>query len=137
MSISSSLEPAFLLLTHELEQKGLRRISVRDERVEAELPVILDWLWEKAAEFRRDGKSKMASLSLHLHEEISPNRNTGEYDGFWSAITRLQPFSVQISNPLLQEMRLGTVDQAFPKNDSTALFEEFAKLSAERICSKR
>lgn len=50
---------------------------------------------------------------LRILDAISPNPNTGAYDGLWLALRELQPDRVQISNPTYKSIEFNIAGSGF------------------------
>ncbi len=98
-------------LVDALVMNGDKHLTIGDPKVERALPRVLDLLWEEAhKQFR--AKNRDASHQLvRIIEELSPDPNSGVFDGFWSALHQLQPFVVTIANPMFREMELNPSKQ--------------------------
>ncbi len=70
-----------------------------DAKTTRALGDLIDQLRAEAREAERVGDAGLTYDLFVLLNQISPNPNTGAYDGFWSALRDLQPAYAEVRNP--------------------------------------
>lgn len=124
-------------LLNALVERGDRQFTIGDRAIERALPHVLRLLWEEADHYYRSNDKQTSFGLLKLIEELSPDPNTGVFDGFWSTVNQLQPFVISIANPMFKEVKLN-----IPKDMASAnlnrlppILQQLSRRSAELITS--
>jgi len=118
-----------------LVERGDRHLTIGDPKIERALPGILRILWEEADK-QYESEDRDATYQLmRIIEGLSPDPNTGVFDGFWSTVNQLQPFVVTIANPMFKEIELNLSKDTATESLSSLppVLREVSRRSADLI----
>ena len=96
ISISQFLEGLISALLLE----NVKQLSFDDVETNRRMSSLIDSLSDAAKHAYQLGDQQLAYDLFMVLDRISPNPNTGAFDGFWSALRELQPAHAAIHNPL-------------------------------------
>lgn len=122
-------------LLNALVERGDRKITIGDRDIERALPHVLRLLWDEADRRYRSDDKQTSFWLLEIIEDLSPDPNTGVFDGFWSAVNQLQPFVVSIVNPAFKEAKLNIPEAMASENLNklSPILQQLSRRSAALI----
>jgi len=117
------LEDFCRALVAALVEQGDRNLTIGDSKIESALPGVLRLLWEEADKQYAAQSRETSYQLMKIIEDLSPDPNTGVFDGFWSAVSKLQPFVLSIANPMFREAEVN-----LSREDATASLAKLPKV---------
>jgi len=102
---SFTVQNFFEGLVAELVVQNKQKLQYEDPELNNALRSLIARLFEHAREQYNQGDRSIAHELLEILDTISPNPNTGAFDGLWSELRDLQPrvaFTLNPQHPALQ-----------------------------------
>lgn len=118
------------VLSEMVEEHGKHELYFDDERTSAALRAIVSKVWETAKRAYEAHQEDRAEVLLEWLDAISPNPNTGSFDGFWQTMRALQPLDLGVKNPRYVRVDT-TLDHGYRRSTLEAVPPEWMALVKE------
>lgn len=118
------------LLSSMVEDYGKHDIHFDDERTARALTLVVDKVWDEAKKSSDAGNRERAVTLASWLNVISPNPNTGAFDGFWQTVRSLQPLNVGVKNPRYISLDTNR-DRAYHRRTLESVPDEWRQLVHE------
>jgi hypothetical protein len=118
------------VLSEMVEAHGKQDLHFDDERTSAALRAVISKVWDAAKVAYESKQEDRAAVLVEWLDAISPNPNTGSFDGFWQTLRALQPLDLGIKNPRYVRVD-ATLDHLYRRATLEAVPDEWRELVRE------